>query len=120
MSAPDEVRIRPATPADSAQLVRLWALVFDQDEGAHALTWTPHALEWFARAVEDRHLARFPLIEIEGTVVATASGTLELGVPNPHCPQGRTVRLANLVTLPEHRRSGYGTPCSRRDRGPFD
>jgi GNAT superfamily N-acetyltransferase len=34
---------------------------------------------------------------------------LELGVPNPHCPQGRTVRLANLVTVPEHRRRGYGT-----------
>jgi GNAT superfamily N-acetyltransferase len=109
MSVPAEVRIRPAAPADAAQLVRLWALLFDEEESAHAFNWARHAHEWFAHAVGDRNLARFPLIEIEGTVVATAIGTLELGVPNPHCPQGRTVRLANLVTVPEHRRRGYGT-----------
>lgn len=49
-----------------------------------------------------------PVIDIDGQIVATAIGTLELGVPNPQCPQGRTVRLANVVTLPEHRGIGYG------------
>ncbi|MGH8971531.1 MAG: GNAT family N-acetyltransferase [Actinomycetes bacterium] len=42
-------------------------------------------------------------------VIAAAIGTLELGVPNPHCDRGRTVRLANVITLPEHRGRGYGT-----------
>ena len=29
--------------------------------------------------------------------------------PSPQCPRGRTVRLANVVTLCEHRGAGYGT-----------
>ena len=49
------------------------------------------------------------MIEVDGDVVATAIGTLELGVPNPQCPRGRTVRLANVITAPEHRGRGYGT-----------
>ncbi|MGZ6748145.1 MAG: GNAT family N-acetyltransferase [Nocardioides sp.] len=48
-------------------------------------------------------------LEVGGEVVATAIGTLELGVPNPHCPQGRTVRLANVLTLPAHRGHGFAT-----------
>ena len=36
-------------------------------------------------------------------------GTLEVGVPNPQCVRGRTVRLANVITLPEHRGQGHGT-----------
>lgn len=44
-----------------------------------------------------------------GEIVATAIGTLELDVPNPMCVQGRTVRLANVITLPEHRGCGHGT-----------
>ncbi|MGZ5374781.1 MAG: GNAT family N-acetyltransferase, partial [Aeromicrobium sp.] len=42
-------------------------------------------------------------------IVATAIGTLEIGVPNPHCLRGRTARLANVITLPGHRGQGYGT-----------
>ena len=41
--------------------------------------------------------------------MATAIGTLEIGVPNPQCVRGRTVRLANVITLPEHRGHGHGT-----------
>ncbi|WP_196805928.1 GNAT family N-acetyltransferase [Terracoccus sp. 273MFTsu3.1] len=46
---------------------------------------------------------------MDGAIVATAIGTLELGVPNPHCARGRTVRLANVVTVPEQRGHGFGT-----------
>jgi GNAT superfamily N-acetyltransferase len=46
---------------------------------------------------------------VAGTLVATAVGTLEIGVPNPQCVRGRAVRLANVITLPEHRGRGYGT-----------
>jgi GNAT superfamily N-acetyltransferase len=102
-------RIRVATAADAAQLLLLWALVFDEDDTAPSSTWKKHAQRWFTRFVEDRTTARFPVIEVDGDVVATAIGTLELGVPNPQCQRGRTVRLANVITLPEHRGQGYGT-----------
>ena len=51
----------------------------------------------------------FPVIAIDGRVVACAIGTLETGVPNPQSPRGRAARLSNVVTLPEHRGRGFGT-----------
>ena len=103
-----QVLLRTATPHDSAELLALWALVYDEDGLAPEQSWRPHAAEWFARAVGDPQSARFPVIEAGGAVVATAIGTLELGVPNPHCLRGRTVRLANVITRPGHRRRGHG------------
>ena len=102
-------RIRAATASDAARLLVLWALVFNEDDTGPLTTWKEHAQEWFTRFVEDRTTASFPVIEVDGDVVATAIGTLELGVPNPQCPRGRTVRLANVITVPEHRGRGYGT-----------
>jgi ribosomal protein S18 acetylase RimI-like enzyme len=102
-------RIRIATAADAAQLLHLWALLSDEDATDSPTKWEQHAHEWFTRFVEDRTSAHFPVIEVDGEVVATAIGTLELGVPNPQCPRGRTVRLANVITLPEHRGRGHGT-----------
>ncbi|WP_427887032.1 GNAT family N-acetyltransferase [Kribbella sp. GL6] len=95
---------RTAVPEDAPQLLGLWAMLFDGDG-----PWRANAQEWFARTVDDPGTARFPVIEVDGVIVATAIGTLELGVPNPHCPRGRTVRLANVVTHPTHRARGYGT-----------
>ena len=109
MSTPATHRLRAATAADAAQLLRLWALVFDEDDTDRLTTWRQHAQGWFTRLVDDRTTARFPVIEVEGDVVATAIGTLELGVPNPQCRRGRTARLANVITVPEHRGRGYGT-----------
>lgn len=84
-------------------------MLFDEcDSDAHE-PWRTHAREWFGRFVDDASSARFPVIETDGEIVATAIGTLEIGVPNPHCPKGRTVRLANVITLPEYRGHGYGT-----------
>jgi GNAT superfamily N-acetyltransferase len=105
--------IRAATAADAARLILLWGLVFDEDEPAPATRWKKHAHEWFTRVVEDPTTAHFPVIEVDGDVVATAIGTLELGVPNPQCPRGRAVRLANVVTLPEHRGKGFATSLVR-------
>ena len=104
----DDGLLRTATPHDSAELLALWALVYDEDGLAPGQPWRAHAAEWFARAVADPGGARFPVIEVGGAVVATAIGTLELGVPNPHCPRGRTVRLANVIVRPGHRRRGHG------------
>lgn len=101
--------LRVATPEDGPQLLRLWGLLFDEDEAPVDEPWRTHAQEWFARYVGDSNNARFPVIDRGGEIVATAIGTLELGVPNPMCPQGRTVRLANVITLPKHRGYGHGT-----------
>jgi GNAT superfamily N-acetyltransferase len=108
MSTPTMHRIRAATAADAAQLLLLWASVFNEDASAPA-TWKKHAQEWFTRFVDVGTAARFPVIEVDGDIVATAIGTLELGVPNPQCPRGRTVRLANVITLPDHRGKSFGT-----------
>ncbi len=105
--------IRAATIDDGPQLLRLWALLFDEDAAADDESWRTHARSWFARFVAEQGAARFPVIEVNGTIVATAIGTLELGVPNPDSPRGRSVRLANVITLPQHRGSGFGTRLVR-------
>jgi GNAT superfamily N-acetyltransferase len=102
-------RLRPATAGDGAQLLRLWALLFDEGGATAEEPWKGHAREWFTRYVDDTCHARFPAIEVDGVLVATAIGTLEVGVPSPQCVRGRTVRLANVIALPEHRGQGNGT-----------
>jgi GNAT superfamily N-acetyltransferase len=90
-------------------LLRIWALLFDEGNAAPEEPWRIHGAEWFTRVVGDRSNAHFPVIEVDDAIVTTAIGTLELGVPNPQCTKGRTVRLANVITLAEHRGHGYGT-----------
>lgn len=102
-------RLRIARAADSVRLLRLWAKLFDEGDQPSEESWMGHARDWFALHVEDSRHARFPVIEVDGELVATAIGTLELGVPNPHCVRGRSVRLANVITLPEHRGRGHAT-----------
>ena len=102
-------RLHSAAAHDCVELLRLWALLFDKDKAAPEERWRSHAAEWFTRMVNDPSSACFPVIEVDGAIVATAIGTLELGVPNPHCIRGRTVRLMNVITLAEHRGQGYGT-----------
>lgn len=101
--------MRVADIADAPQLLQLWSLVYDEANPAERQSWRQNALAWFTGVVDDASTARFPVVEVAGVVVATAIGTLELGVPNPHCPRGRTVRLANVITLPTHRGRGYAT-----------
>jgi GNAT superfamily N-acetyltransferase len=105
--------LRAANAGDIAQLLGLWAQLFDEGDAAPQGPWRSHAPEWFARYVDDAANARFPVIEVDGELVSTAIGTLELGVPNPQCVRGRTVRLANVITLPEHRGRGCGTRLVR-------
>ena len=105
--------LRRAMPSDVDRLLRLWAMVFDEGPDDAEAPWRPRAREWFARVVDDPATAWLPLVEAGGEVVATAIGTLELGVPNPYCPRGRTVRLANVVTVPDRRGRGHGTHVVR-------
>ncbi len=101
--------LRAATTHDGVELLNLWALLFDKDNATPENSWRTNAALWFGRFVDDPTSARFPLIEVDGAIVATAIGTLELGVPNPQCTRGRTVRLANVITLTQHQGRGYGT-----------
>jgi GNAT superfamily N-acetyltransferase len=109
----DNGRLRTAAARDCAELLDLWALLFEHDTAAAEQPWRSYAAEWFARCVDDPSTTRFPVIEAGGAIVATAIGTLELGVPNPQCATGRAVRLMNVITLPGHRGHGYGTALVR-------
>ena len=40
-------------------------------------------------SVADGASARVPVIDVAGGIVAPAVGTVEVGVPNPHSPDGR-------------------------------
>ena len=102
-------QLRAARADDIAQLLPLWDLLYDEVDPAGTTPWREHAREWFARSVDDNGSTRIPVIPVDGEIVATAIGTIEIGVPNPHCPKGRTVRLANVITLPEHRGQSYAT-----------
>lgn len=113
MPQADSAYLRCAQADDQARLFALWARVFDESDGVAEVSWRDPAREWFLRHVDDGANARFPVVEIAGELVATAIGTLECGVPNPYCHTGRTVRLANVITLPTHRGQGYGTTVVR-------
>ena len=78
-----------------------------------APSWKAHAAEWFTRAVDDDTCVRVPVIAVGAEIVASAIGTVEVGVPNPYCPTGRAVRLANVITVPQHRNRGYATMLVR-------
>ena len=83
--------------------------MYEEMNFASSLTWQKEALEWFARVVEDHGRTHLPVVEISGEIVASAVGILEIGVPNPHSPTGRAVRLMNVMTLPDHRGHRYAT-----------
>jgi GNAT superfamily N-acetyltransferase len=102
-------QLRIADPDDGAALVRLWALLFEDSPLGSDEAWKGRSHEWFVESVAGPSTARFPVVEVADEIVATAVGTLELGVPNPWCPHGRTVRLANVITAPAHRGRGFGT-----------
>jgi GNAT superfamily N-acetyltransferase len=105
-------RLRSASSGDCDAVLRLWAHLFDvadpQDE-----PWHEPARSWFLAQVADPASARVVVVEVGGEVVATATGTLEVGVPNPHCVRGRTVRLANVFTTAAHRGRGHATALVR-------
>lgn len=101
--------LRQAVLSDGPQLLALWRVLFDDPDSPPSTGWETQAQEWFARCADDPASTRLPVIEHAGEVVAAASGTLEIGIPNPYSPTGRLVRLANVITLPNHRGRGCAT-----------
>jgi len=102
-------QVRSARSEDVDDLLGLWKLLYSDVDQVSTAPWPGNARAWFTESIKDITSTRIPVIEIGGAVVATAIGTVEIGVPNPYCPRGRTVRLANVITLPEHRSHGYGS-----------
>jgi hypothetical protein len=105
--------LRRARLDDAEQLLTLWHLLFDEMDPPHATAWKEHARDWYTSHVDDGTSVRLPVIDVQGSIVATAIGTVELGVPNPQCPRGRAVRLANVIALPAHRGRVYARELIR-------
>lgn len=105
--------LRTARADDVSQLLQLWELLYDEVDTPSATPWKEHARQWFAQHVDDDSTARIAVCDFEGELVATAIGTLELGAPNPFCPRGRTVRLANVITFPSYRGCGCAVALVR-------
>lgn len=82
-------RLRTAKAENGARLLRSWALLLDEGGMTSEEPWKGHARQWFTRYVNDTRKARFPAIEVDGDLMATAIGTLEIGVPSPQCVQAR-------------------------------
>ncbi|TQK68550.1 GNAT family N-acetyltransferase [Nocardioides sp. SLBN-35] len=100
--------LRSATPQDAEQVLSLWDLI-SAGEASGIGGWRDHAAAWLRSASNDPARARVVVVDAGGVVVATATGNLEVGVPDPHCPTGRSVRLVNVVTRPEHRGEGHAS-----------
>ena len=101
--------LRRAHVDDASQLLSLWELMFDEMGSEASMAWREPALDWLTSVVDDAATACIPVIDVSGEIVASAVGTLEIGVPNPLSPTGRGVRLANVMTLPAYRGRGYAT-----------
>jgi GNAT superfamily N-acetyltransferase len=102
-------QLRAATLDDIEALLALWELLYREVDLNSSTRWQAAARDWFERSVDAPASTRIPVVTVGTQVVATAIGTVELGVPNPFCPTGRTVRLANVITLSAHRGQGHGT-----------
>jgi hypothetical protein len=82
---PAQASCGPQRPRTAPSFCAFGGLLFDDDGTTAWEPWKGHAREWFTRYVDDTRNARFPAIEVDGELVATAIGTLEIGVPNPQC-----------------------------------
>jgi GNAT superfamily N-acetyltransferase len=105
----DEVTLRQAAADDRSEVLALWTALFEEDGAPTTDSWSENAGTWFTESVPRADVTTLPVIEVAGRIVATAVGSLAVGVPNPWSPRGRTARLENVYTRPSHRGRGFGT-----------
>jgi GNAT superfamily N-acetyltransferase len=108
-----EITLRHATVHDRSEVLALWSALFEEDGAPATDSWPAHAGTWFSESVIEPDVTTLPVVEVAGRIVATAVGSLTIGVPNPWCPRGRTARLENVYTRPSHRGRGFGTMLVR-------
>lgn len=102
-------RVRTARLGDEKQLTDLWELLYGSAAPEADEPWRQHLRAWLAEHVSSADDVRIAVADIDGALVASAVGTVERGVPNPHSPTGLAVRVANVVTHPDHRRNGLAS-----------
>ena len=80
----------------------------DEDDSTSGDVWRGHAREWFTQLVAG---PASPISADRGRRRDRGDGNRHTRgrCPNPQCPRGRAVRLANVITLAGHRGVGYGT-----------
>ena len=114
--------LRTAKAEDSPQLLRLWDLLSDDGGTTSGQPWKDHAREWFAKYVDDSLNARFPVIEADGELVATAIGHPGDRRPQPSVRPGahRAPRERHHPARASRPRSRNGARARRGGLGPVD
>ncbi|GAA1174198.1 ribosomal protein S18 acetylase RimI-like enzyme [Kitasatospora gansuensis] len=120
-------QVRPATPEDAAELVRLRGLMFEAMSGKpDPGGWQPAAeqvlRERLAGPDDRRTMPAFVVDDPErpGRLAACAVGTLERRLPAPGHPDGLFGFVFNICTDPGHRRRGYARACTEALLAWFD
>ncbi|WP_316526516.1 GNAT family N-acetyltransferase [Kitasatospora brasiliensis] len=116
------IDVRPAVPADAAELVRLRNLMFEAMPSMAALTgpgpWQATAermlRERLAVPAEELTMPAFVVDDPQrpGRLAACAVGTLERRLPSPGNPEGLFGFVFNICTDPGHRLRGYARACT--------
>ena len=70
--------------------------------------WQANCRAWFLGSLLDPDV-RVVVAEKNGGLVACGMAELAHGAPGPTCPNGRTVYISNVVTLPPFRGQGHGS-----------
>ena len=103
-------RIRPATPGDAAELLRLRVLLLEsvgRDPGPQSAPWRQDALRWFAeRTTSPRWRIQVAADDECGPLLAYGAATMAEHLPGPTRPTGLKAYIASMVTDPGARGRG--------------
>ncbi|MFC8716561.1 GNAT family N-acetyltransferase [Kitasatospora sp. NPDC057198] len=114
--------VRPATPHDAEELLRLRVDVLTGRPADDAWRRTFLA-DMRARLGSDPHLLAYVADDGDGALAACAIGVVYRGYDGPAYPGGLWGRVHTVVTDPRHRRRGLGEAVTRalvvalQDRG---
>ena len=101
--------LRIAAYDDGPQLVRLWALLFDEDDSQGGELWRGPAAEWFAYLSSGPTPPDFPSSTSTARSWRQQSAHWNSASRIPNALEDALARLANVITLSEYRGAGYGT-----------
>ncbi|ADD41855.1 GNAT family N-acetyltransferase [Stackebrandtia nassauensis] len=110
------VTVRPATPADADELLRLRILLFSSINrpGFSDPEWRVNARESFAAELADPEgiIRAFVVDKPDAEGLAScAVAFLHRRVPGPGNPTGRGAHIGSVATDPDYRRRGYARAC---------
>lgn len=111
--------VRPATQDDTAELVRLRALLFENLGGdyfdpASGDTGWQDALALVLTGQLATGTMRILVVDgDDGSLAACAIGSVEQRLPGPHLRNGRVGLVIGVVTDPAHRRRGHSRSLMR-------